>query len=818
MRIDEIDLYGNILISGFTGSEGQILTYDTNGSFAWGTASGGIGGPTSSYFKTSGYNYVICETVNTGNPSTDALTNGTNLSNAYALAKTLDVGTKSATNRVVVLLMPGDYDIGQTGQFYLDTSFIDLVGISSNPYDTVLRSSKQFATLFYTVAVDSALKNVHLKQGTNLSVSDAEGAGDGSYLRWENLILEGFLFSDGITFGFSNIYGEFKNIKILDYSYYFVAGANIYGIFENIESVGSNGGGFILAGQATTGSINGTFSNINFNFSGSCFVTSGGSLSGYYENINILDASGTDIFRGYSINGTFKSIKIGGVGINNVFLANSEGDVSGYYENIQISDVVNAFYSVDQNIYGTYKNIEIYSLSSSAFYSSLDISGVFENIKVGGNSSQYFFSANGVFGSLLGSFKNIKIGDVSSSVFSAYSTIDGIFENIKVGNVNNLFTSINGPYLQGTFSNIESGDANTSFYSAGTVSGYFSDIKIVNSVAASYPCFSGDSGLTGTFENIEIGDMPNLNVLSSLGDVSGNFKNIKVGSTSNLFFSTGQYLTGTFDKIEFGLSGYTFYNNTGSILGTYSNIKTSSEVSIIFASNIDLIGTFENIEISNIINTYAFNAQNSLSGTFRNIKLGDLSGIEADVFCSVANLTGNFENIEVGVGGNITFDIFKSNGNNIIGTFSNIKIGDGWNHAFFAASISGYYKDITIGNCSTSIFYSGEISVGTTIDNLYSLTGIDASTSLKGRLINSTIIDSVHVWQLRIDVSVSPMPIVENCKLITNSDGANISIFPVNGPVSDIQVLYTATNEGFYTAGGDSLMTPNYNIVDASLS
>jgi hypothetical protein len=194
MRIDEIDLYGNLLISGSTGSEGQILTYDTNGIFAWGTASGGSGGPTSSYFKTSGYNYVICETVNTGDENADAITNGTNLQNAYAYAKTLDVGTKSATNRVVVLLMPGDYNLSSS-QFQLDTSFIDLVGISTNPYNTILRSSTQFATLFYTAAVDSALKNVYLKQGTYRSVSDAENAGDGSYLRWKNLIISDNCFS-----------------------------------------------------------------------------------------------------------------------------------------------------------------------------------------------------------------------------------------------------------------------------------------------------------------------------------------------------------------------------------------------------------------------------------------------------------------------------------------------------------------------------------------------------------------------------------------------------------------------------------------------
>jgi hypothetical protein len=812
MRIDEIDLYGGLLINGSTGSNGQVLTYNESGGIGWGTASGSPGS-TSSYFKTSGYNYVICETVNTNDSVADALTNGTNLQNAYNLAKNLDVGGLSVTNRVVVLLMPGDYDIGDTGQFYLDTSFVDLVGISSNPYDTILRSSTQFATLFYTAPVDSALKNIHLKQGTNLSVSDAEGAGDGSYLRWENLILVGNLFSDGITYGFSNIYGEFRNIKILDNSIGFVASVSIDGIFENIEAPGTNYSQLIFAGAVTSPStLTGTFSNINFNVvSSSCFANNGGVLSGYYENINILDGS-SGAFQGRSVNGTFKNIRIGGGGVQ-AFYAGFEGDISGTYENIQISDSANSFYSVDRGIYGTYKNIQINNSSNSLFMG-FTVSGVFEDIKVGGNSSQYFFYGGS---SLLGSFKNIEVGDVSQYAFSAALSIDATFENIKVGNANYLFLTL-GSYLQGTFSNIESGDANTPFYSAGTVSGYFSDIKLGNSVSASYGCFKGDNGLTGTFKNIEVGDMPNMNVFHSNGEVSGIFKNIKIGESTNCFQSESSNLLGTFENIEFGKAySYAFNSFGGNVDGTFDNIKTSYSTNYVFYALNNLTGTFSNIEVSQI-DQLCFYGSNQLSGSFKNIKIGDLSGIDQHTFFSGSDLTGTFENIEVG-NGNASYDIFKSGGN-ISGTFSNISIGDNYPQVFSTSGyISGYYKDITIGNLGSGrIFFGTEISVGTTIDNLYSITRINGGTTFKGRLINSTIIDSVNSWQLSIDVSVSPMPIVENCKLITN--GGGYSILPVNGgSVTDIQVLYTATNETtFDDALGDALMTPNYNIADASLT
>jgi hypothetical protein len=829
MRIDEIDLYGKLLISGSTGSEGQILTYGNDGGFAWGTASGGSSGPTSSYFKTSGYNYVICETVNTNNAAADAIINGTNLINAYLTAKSLNVGVLSSTNRVVVLLMPGDYDL-YSSQFQLDTSFIDLVGISSNPYNTILRSSTQFATLFYTSAVDTALKNVYLKQGTNLSVSDYEGAGDGSYLRWENLILEGFLFSDGSTY-FQNIYGEFRNIKILSNSYYFAASGNIDGIFDNIESLGSNVGGFILAGQITIGStLTGTFSNINFNFPSSCF-SSTGLLSGYYENINILDDSGGSPFLGgSSINGTFKNIRIGGVGVSNVF-SSPDGDLSGTFENIQISDAVNAFYTVDHSIYGTYKNIEIYNLTNNAFFSNLTMSGVFEDIKIGGTSSQNVFFNGGV---LLGSFKNIEIGDVSLDAFSPYSTIDGTFENITIGNVgNNAFKTTD--MISGSFKNITIGDItditnNNAFYAesaSGQINGTFDEIKIGNIASTTGYFFTSGSTMSGTFSNIEIGDASewaSTGISMFSGSITGSYKNIKLSNTSFLFYAAD--LNGIFENIEFGSTSYAFYTNPGSILGTYSNIKSFSPQERVFSSAFDLIGTFENIEFSNSITTYVFRAENSLSGIFKKIKLGDLSGIDADVFYSVAtDLTGTFENIEVG-NGNSSYDIFKSNGGNISGTFSNITVGGGWRYAFNASEGSGifygYYKDIYIPALTEQGFYNlsyaffgNSVDSTTIIDNLWS---DNAFTALGGCKLLNSYINGGDFWGLRINAQET---IIENCKIIGDAKGPIATIFS-NTNLYDVQILYTATNKGIYPPDlfntGIVPLEPNYNITDAGLT
>ena len=813
MRIDEIDLYGNILINGSTGSEGQILTYNTGGAFDWGTASGGSSGPTSSYFKTSGYNYVICETVNTGVTATDALTNGTNLSNAYTLAKSLDVGTKSATNRVVVLLMPGDYDLSSS-QFQLDTSFIDIVGISSNPYNTILRASTQPYTIQYTSVVDSALKNVYLKPGTSLGVwggGYGGGAGSGSYLRWENLIISGGFFQYSSAVGFSDIYGEFYNIKVLDNCSAFVCSNILDGIFDNIE-IGNNAYAFTCA------YLSGTFSNINSN--SACFDPFG-LLSGYYENINILDGSGDAFSGGSDIYGTYKNIKIGG-NFDNVF-SSFTGDISGTYENIQISDAVDAFNS-SSGIYGTYKNIEIGNLTNTSFSGSTGstVSGAFEDIKVGGTSSQYFFYGAS---SLSGQFKNIEVGDVSGSAFSAINLIDGTYENITIGNVtDNVFKSTD--MISGSFKNITIGDItnNNAFYADGQILGTFDEIQIGNIASGTGYFFSSGATVSGTFSNIEIGDASEwasggIYMFSNISNdsITGSYKNIKVGSTSNLFYAA-ENLNGTFENIEFGSTMNAFYIVNDSMLGTYSNIKTSSQQENIFFSSGNIIGTFENIEIP-IVTLSLFWASVILSGTFRNIKIGDLSVIDYDVFSGANNLTGTFENIEVG-NGNSSYDIFKSGSGNISGTFSNITVGDDFRYAFNSSDnadvISGNFKDITIGSNLTGIFYGTEISVGTTIDNLYS-TSRFRGVILKGRLINSTIIDSVS-WNFAIDVSASPMPIIENCKLITNS-GIGYSIVPVNGgSVTDVQVLYTATNEAFDDSGGDTLMSPNYNITDAGLT
>lgn len=77
-----------------------------------------------------GYAYEIVEVTD------NAITNGTNLLAAYERAKSLKPHgqIRSDTNRAVLLVPPGNYDLGK-GELFLDGDSLDLVGMSSTPDD-----------------------------------------------------------------------------------------------------------------------------------------------------------------------------------------------------------------------------------------------------------------------------------------------------------------------------------------------------------------------------------------------------------------------------------------------------------------------------------------------------------------------------------------------------------------------------------------------------------------------------------------------------------------------------------------------------------
>ena len=84
-----------------------------------------------------GTNFIVVDVS-----ADDAVTNGANLLAAYAAAKLLtpNGAALSATNRAVVLVPPGRYDLGTT-PLILNTQFVDLVGVSGDPKHVLITSA-----------------------------------------------------------------------------------------------------------------------------------------------------------------------------------------------------------------------------------------------------------------------------------------------------------------------------------------------------------------------------------------------------------------------------------------------------------------------------------------------------------------------------------------------------------------------------------------------------------------------------------------------------------------------------------------------------
>jgi hypothetical protein len=229
MRFDEINIIGEFKINGLTGSPGQALGL-SGSEFTWITVSA------SSVIDAvglTGTDYVICQSVNTGNPGADAIENGNRLKSAYATASAL-----YTSNRVSVLITPGDYDFDTT-PLQLTTTKVDLIGISSDASDVILRGRGDYVLLLDD-NINTALYNVTLGTASLHSVYNSGSLSD--YLIWKNVILNGNVFTDGNS-SYGNLNGHFEDIKVIDggYNFYTLLG-DIDGIFNNIEIITANNG------------------------------------------------------------------------------------------------------------------------------------------------------------------------------------------------------------------------------------------------------------------------------------------------------------------------------------------------------------------------------------------------------------------------------------------------------------------------------------------------------------------------------------------------------------------------------------------------
>jgi len=746
MRFDEINIIGEFKINGLTGSPGQALGL-SGSDFTWITVSA------SSVIDAvglTGTDYVICQSVNTGNPGADAIENGNRLKSAY-----VDASALYTSNRVSVLITPGDYDFDAT-PLQLTTNKVDLIGISSDASDVILRASDANSILGYESGVDSALYNLTL--GTSLDIG-VSGSGT-SYLRWKNVIVSQNSFYNSV-YGFENLNGEFEDIKCNNNSNFAKVDGDLNGTFNNIK-IGNNTENVF---SSNFGGIFGTFSNIEIGDVGNAF-SSNSYITGYFKNITTGNV-GSIISSSGQITGEFENITIG-----NVTNAIYGYTVSGTFNNITIGDASSTFHS-ENNITGTFSNIEVGNVSY-LFFSTSDVDGSFKNI-TSGNVSNYAFSTYGT-GNLTGTFENIKTGDnnyVFSIVGSGY--INGIFKNIEIGNTTaDVFLSDSN--IIGTFSNIKIGTIqNTAFNASnGSIYGYFDNIEILEIINNSFCCLTN---IDSTIKNLTISTIGS-NFLSPENTLSGTFSNIKIGYC-NSFMSAVDSINVNIKDLTVNAVGGDLFHSNSSLTGTYENIKIGTCSNAFVSTTSDINGYFDTIEIDGVGNNTKFGGTN-LYGTYKNMKFTNTYNL-----FSVSNINATFENIEFSGNGN---KVFHSTGGDISGTFSNITSSSMNSELFVANNIYGYYKDITLGTV-TNFMGCGILHQSVVIDNLKVKSYIQ-NDNFRGKIINS-FVDARGFNAYPIQLSSSVAPTIERCKFL--SDISRFSI-KSDGFTPNAKISFTITN------------------------
>jgi hypothetical protein len=752
MRFDEINIIGDFLVRGATAPPGLALGF-SGSEVTWISAQAG----TVEGLGITGSNYVICQSVNTGNVGTDAATNGQRLKAAYATASNLYNGS----SRVSVLITPGVYDMGNS-PLNLTTTNVDLIGLSSDANDVTLTGGLSYI-LSLDANVDTALCNVTLDTNPSYlfipsviyAVDNNNNLGD--YLRWDNVIVRGELFIDlGINSGFGNLNGEFRNMKVYNSTNpFYVINGDLNGIYDNIEfySVGNER---IIGSDGAV--IYGTYSNIKAYGSGGAPITSifdgNAGIDAHFDNIQIYKFAGSVFSGGLFTRGTFKNINISSG--DNSFVV-GVGYIDGTFDNIIIGTASQNVFKTDVgNISGTFSNIEINS-ANNTFYclTSGDITGTYKNIIVKVPNAYSFYTSDG---SVIGKFENIRLGNSGEGCFVGNTgTVSYEFNDIEIGdNLSDTFYGFNG--LSGTFSNIKINSLDgPSFWSQGNVDGNFRNIKIGN---ANSGIFSPSNNLTGVFENITTGVI-NQSFAGPNGYVGATFSNIKIKEITGTSFISFSDFDATIknlevDKISGGFSLITTTDG-GSIKGNYENIKigTNDDGGAIFYADGSIIGNFSNITIGRCANL--FQSNNNLRGTIKNIKIYDTDPGSTILYSTFDTdlIVDNFY-----IGGNNRFGAILYHGTNgsIKGTFSNFDINAAPGYFGYHSSIfgGGSFKNINIATVSIACGYG--IYQGQPIIDGLNFVGSMGTGSYHGVIKNSKI-DAQYLQRNENGITESRWPI-----------------------------------------------------------
>ena len=371
-----------------------------------------------------GINFVTASTT-----ADNAVTNGTALRAAYAAAKVLtpNGAALSATNRAVLFVPPGKYDLVTT-PLTMDTQFVDLVGLSNNAEHVLITSAvatTDSGTLVQT-ANDVLISGVTLENTQNSNAQTLDRFDPAAYapstslamtkMRGVNMVGSGL----GRAMRLGTIYpGSFTDCTGGDYSFGGSPNGTASGSFTNCTG-----------GDYSFGGIGGTASGSFRNCTGGAY-----SFGGAY---------------GYAI-GTFRNCTGGAYSFGG-----ASGGASGSFTNCTGGD-----YSFGESggASGSFTNC---TGGAYSFASGGSASGVFTGCVAGANS---FGSNPGVAS---GTFTNCKAADDS---FGYQCEASGVFTNCTAGG-----TSFGASVAaSGTFTNCTAG--NTSFGVAANASGVFTNCK-----------------------------------------------------------------------------------------------------------------------------------------------------------------------------------------------------------------------------------------------------------------------------------------------------------------------------------------------------
>jgi hypothetical protein len=412
---------------GVSGGAIMIGYFKKNGEALVG--SGGGGG-----LALTGQNYVLVQSVNTGNPSADAITNGEALKQALLDADALDIGAKSEDNLAVVLLMPGTYDANGT-PFTVPT-FVDIVGISSNAKDTILMNSNGDYTLQYNENVNSGLFNVDIRQGSTCTIYD--NGETGQYYRWDNVVISGDVTpSDGSMNEFK---GKFRRVTGTAIAFAYLNGDIDIDFEGEVDFLGSDN--ILRAGNDFNGAVKGNFGN----FGGGCFRANNdfnGTVKGTLGDFGVGCFGAVNDFNG-TVKGTF-----GDFG-DNCFRANN-GNFSGTLEG-NFGDFGNDCFYAGNTFNGTLEGTfgdfgtnclegatltpKIINANIPASSSSYNSGTIIRNSIIRGNvdiQGNVIIEYSKILGNITGSASNAQI------IFNAVKgAIDNFINSIISNNIENL--------------------------------------------------------------------------------------------------------------------------------------------------------------------------------------------------------------------------------------------------------------------------------------------------------------------------------------------------------------------------------------------